>query len=123
MHAREMWSAVEREEPDRAVGPVLDDRADAVGVREADVEGVFDSGGDLDQAEPLQEPQHPDERPRSRLRFIGFHSPAEQCEALWEVPLLQGLRMIEAARLAFQERQVVHGLKKHLLSIPAPIDR
>jgi hypothetical protein len=40
---------------------MLDDRANAVGVGESDVEGVFDSGGDLLQAEPFQEPQHPDE--------------------------------------------------------------
>ena len=34
--------------------------------------------------------------------------------------MLQRLRMIEAAGLAFEERQLVHWLEKGLLSIPAP---
>ena len=113
-------TAVEREQRHRPLGPMLDDRADAVRIDDVDVQGILDRPGQLRQREPLQQSQHPDVGPRAVARIGRFEPASEEPKALGQLPVLQGPGVIEAARLAFQQRQIVDRLKECPLALPAP---
>ena len=118
-----MGPTVKREERDRRLPSVLDDHADRIGVMDADVESVLDGVLELLQRAPFQESQHADELARSQAARLRLQQPAERGEALWQVPLLERLGMIEAPRFLLQERQVVDRIEQILLPLPRATNR
>ena len=114
-----MRPSIEAEEHRWLIDPMQKDRLNAVGILDADREGVVDRIGELRERMVFQEPQHTDEGPGA-VPVIGFQPSAEQTEALRQGPLLQRSGKIEAARFAFEQRQIMHGIKEGPFSLPTP---
>ena len=68
----------------------------------------------------FQEPQHPDVFARAIAIVLRFQPPPQNVEALGQDPALQRSRLVQRTRLAFQQRQIVQGLKGDLLLLPDP---
>jgi hypothetical protein len=91
--------AVEAEEPDRLLGVVEQDQCNGVGPCRPDGDGRLHCFGEGGQRGVLQEPQHLDELAGPLVTEVGFEPPAQQSEALRQLPVLEGTGEVDGTGL------------------------
>lgn len=113
-----MQGAVEREQVHRPVGPVIEEDADARGIDAIAVEAILDRSGALFEGRTLEEAADAEEGPDA-VPLVGFEASPQESEARGQRPVLPGLRRVEAAGFAFQDRQLMKRIVAALRAVPA----
>ena len=87
MHELQVWTAVEAEECDRRLSPVLQDHPDRVGICDPQARGVLHRRRQLFEGCLLEQEKHPDELFRPEPIGSAFHPTAEDVQALGQLPV------------------------------------
>ncbi len=113
-----MQAAFEAEQFGRRFFEPLQDHAHTVKRKRADFERLLHSAHEIAHAVPLQQPQHFDELTRAIVIELAFKATPQELQRLGQGAVFQRPRVVNRARLPFQQGEIVHWVKAHPLLPP-----